>query len=312
MLFPQSMQLMQDGKPKVRRFERDSFGRTKRVQAYVTFGSNCNSQCGFCRNKSFSGELMKDNYTQLSETLEKYSPYIHTIVFGGGEPLLYADELYELMSNNSVLYNDMNSYIITNGSRELFFRKLESCKFCKKLSGVMLSRHHYDDSKNSEVFRNSHLLTEYDIENELCSALRNKLEFVTTCSKGYIDSVNEILNFIEWGKMLGINKFLFNDLQKDVTALKYWNENQIDTSVFIDSEDKLIFQGYNVDIFVCFTAGYDITTYSKGDIRVGFKRYHQSLKETIEKWKNSIKYTFDLSIMPNGEIFTDWTNQHKI
>ncbi len=312
MFFTPSMKLIRFGKPRFKRFTRDKLNRTKRIHAYVTFGSNCNSNCKFCRNRQFSQDIMQDNYVQLCRTIKKYSPYIHTIIFGGGEPLLYADKLYDIITDPRILDYDINSYIITNGSRKLFFHEVESCKLCRNLSGIMLSRHHYDDSKNAEVFGNSNLLTTRDIKEELCRTLKSKMEFATTCFKGYIDTPKEILKFIEWGKRLRIEKFLFNDLQKDVTAPEYWEEYQIDSNVFSDCEKVLVSKGYDVGISVCYTAGYDIKTYTKGDIRVGFKRYHQSRKETVEKWKKSKRYTYDLSIMPNGEIFTDWTNKHKI
>lgn len=310
MNLPQSMQFMVDGKPTVKRSVRDPLDRIKRVQAYVTLGSMCNSQCGFCRNKVTDTELMKQDSAKLFETLKEYSPYIHTMVFGGDEPLLYSKRLEHILNN--VLDKDVNSYLITNGSRIPFFTEINSCKLCKRLNGVMLSRHHYDRQKNAAVFGNPNLITEREIKYEVCDALRNKLEFATTCFKGGIDSATEILNFIEWGKMLGVNKFLFNNLQKDATVEKYFKNHQIDSSVFVAAEDKLISSGYNLGSFICSNAGYDITTYTKEGTRVGFKRYHSTVEETIERWKCSIKHTFDVSIMPNGGIFSDWTNKYKI
>lgn len=312
MFFSPSMDLIRLGRPKFKRFERDASGRTKRIHAYVTFGSNCNSNCGFCRNQLFSDEMMMDNYEKVCKTLSKYSPYIHTMVFGGGEPLLYADKLYAAITNSRIVDYDTQTYIITNGFRTPFLREIADCRLCRHLNGIMLSRHHYDDNKNAEVFGNSRLVTTQDLRKELCYTLRGKMEFVTTCLKGYIDSPKEIIKFIEWGKKLEIQKFLFNNLQKDVTVSDFFVNNQIDSNVFDECEKLLLKKGYELDISVCYTAGYDITTYTKGDIRVGFKRYHQSRKETIKKWKESKRYTYDLSVMPNGDIFSDWTNTHKL
>lgn len=311
MFLKPSMKLFRYGKPKFKRFTRDSYGRTKRIHAYVTFGPTCNSHCGFCRNHNFSKDLMKQNYEELRKTLRKYSPYIHTMVFGGGEPLLYADKLYSVISNRDVVDYDIERYIITNGTRKQFIKEVGSCKMCRYLNGILLSRHHYDDDKNAKIFGNHNLLTTNDIK-ILCPRLKDKMEFVITCTKGYIDSVDEILKFIEWGRRLGIDKFLFNDLQKDVTNEEYWNQNQINENVFNDCEQELLERDYRIGISVCFTAGYDITTYTKYGVRVGFKRYHHSKEETMKKWKESRKYTYDLSIMPNGDIFSDWTNEHKI
>jgi pyruvate-formate lyase-activating enzyme len=312
MFFTPSMELVRGGKLQVSRFERDSFGRTKRVHAYVTFGSKCNSKCSFCRNQQFSNEIMKDNHKELHKTLKKYSPDIHSMVFGGGEPLLYAHEIFDIITNSRILDSNVKSYIITNGSQKLFLEEIESCWLCRHLNGIMLSRHHYYDLKNAEIFGNKSLLTSHDIDNKLCSKLKGKMEFATTCLKGYIDSAQEIINFIRWGISVDIEKFLFNDLQKDVTAVDYWDKHQIDSNVFDDCAKTLISYGFKFGISVCYTAGYDITTYTKGDIRVGFKRYHQSKEETAAKWKRSKKYTYDLSIMPNGDIFSDWTNENKI
>lgn len=312
MFFSPSMDLIRFGRPRFKRFERDASGRTKRIHAYVTFGSKCNSNCGFCRNQLFDDEIMMDNYEEVCKTLMNYSPYIHTMVFGGGEPLLYADKLYSVISNSRIVDYHTNTYIITNGLRTLFLNEVAGCRLCRYLNGIMLSRHHYDDAKNAEVFGNSRLLTTEDLKKELCNTLRSKMEFVTTCLKGYIDSPNEILKFIEWGLKLRIENFLFNDLQKDVTVPEYFDNHQIDSNVFDDCEKLLLKKGYVLGISVCYTAGYDITTYTKRDIRIGFKRYHQSREETNKKWKESNRFTYDLSIMPNGDIFSDWTNTHKL
>lgn len=307
-----SMDFIKDGTPIFKRFQRDSLGRTKRIHAYVTLGSKCNGKCKFCRNQCFDSSIMEDDHENLSQTLRKFSPYIHTIIFGGGEPLLYADELSDILYDYHTLSDNVNSYIVTNGTRKLFLEEVESCRLCRKLSGVLLSRHHYDDTVNGEIFGNSKLLTENDIRHELCNGLKNKMEFLTTCIKGGIDSADEIVEFANWGLRVGIEKFLFNDLQRDVTNLSYWEENQIGDNVFSDCEKRLLKYGFRLDMSVCYTAGYDVVTYIKGDIRIGFKRYHKSKQETMKKWNKSKRFTYDLSIMPNGEIFTDWTNRNKI
>lgn len=305
-----SMQLMRLGKPRVKRFERDYCGRTKRVHAYVTFGSKCNSACGFCRNKVFDKDTMDDDFAAVYKSVKKYYPYIHSVTFGGGEPLLYASEIYKTVSD---LYDsNINAYIVTNGTRKLFLDAFESCGFCRHLSGILISRHHYDDKKNAEIFHNNHLLSSRDIDDEICSRLKSKIEFAITCFKGGIDSPKKIINYIKWGISIGIHKFLFNDLQKDVTDEEYWDKNQIKSNVFDDVIPTLLDNDFKEGASVCYTAGYDIITFTDGLIRVGFKRYHQSKNETIEKWNNSNKFTYDLSIMPNGSVFSDWSNANKI
>lgn len=314
-----NMQLLDD-KTKLPMFYqsfRDEEGRTYRIHAYVTFNKACPCNCSFCRNEQFSKEIKSNNTENMWKALDTFSPYIHSITFGGGEPLWFIKDLFKMMDRVSTLDDVRRTYMITSGLRRPFLRNKK--KIFSHFDKIYLTRQRYSDEDNQKAFNTKvPILTTKDLRH-LGYYTSSRIEVVSTCYKGGLDSVQEMIQLIKWTAYIGSETIIFNDLQCDVTNANYYKEHQIDDDIFESVICYLLGEGFSEKIEVCFSGGYTIRMYSGNlmsnntldrdfwYINVGFKQYHKP-GTTHEIWKRSSKRTFDLSIMPNGEVFTDWAN----
>lgn len=327
--------------PRFQRFFRDYSNyeeTTYRIHAYVTFNQACPCNCSFCRNKQFSCEMKQTNLAKMRKTLKLFSPYIHTITFGGGEPLLFLDDLVQMVNDVYRLDgvwngNQPRRYMITSGLRDDFTRNISKIfsfyrgdeGYRGAFNSVYLTRQRVEDVDNQKAFNtNIPILGTQDLQ-DLENIITRNIEIVSTCYKnGGIESFEEVMELIYWTAYIGSEYVIFNDLQFDVTDPEYYNEHQISDDMFEKSIECLRSRGFKEKIEVCFSGGYNIRMYfgkicikknlfrkEYRYIHVGFKQYHKP-RTTLEHWKEATKRTFDLSIMPSGEIFTDWANQKPV
>ena len=270
----------------------------------------------------------------MRRSLKILSPYIDTITFGGGEPLLFFEglcntvrEVYYL--DRSRLENMPRRYLITSGPRELFFKCLVNT-FVMYFHNVYLTRLRLKDEDNQKAFGTDlPIVTTEDLKYlpDANNYLNDRMEIVTTCYKGGCETVGEMMGLIYWTAKLEVSTIIFNDLQCDVTNFEYYQEHQIDDGIFEQVIQNLKSYGFEEKIEVCFSGGYTIRMYEgtleyiekygihkkryRQYIRVGFKQYHKP-GTTLDVWKKANKRTFDISIMPNGEVFSDWANNNKV
>lgn len=318
-----TMQLLNEhtNLPKFHRSFRDSYGRTYRIHAYVTYDKRCPCKCSFCRNEQFSNDIKSSDVSNIRKSLAIFSPYIHSITFGGGEPLLFIDDLLKTMQ---MLYKESleetpKKYIVTSGLREQFLNNKE--KIFYYFDRMYLTRQRKSDEDNQRAFNTKVPILTTDDLYILGYDINKKIEIVSTCYKnGGIDNAEEMIELIKWTAYIGSEIIIFNDLQFDVTNAQYYEEHQISDDVFETVINYLEEKGFIQKIEVCFSGGYTIRMFegrlktknrlNHDDwyIRVGFKQYHKP-NTTLDIWERARKRTFDLSIMPNGEVFTDWANK---
>ena len=88
----------------------------------------------------------------------------------------------------------------TNGTR------LKELQGMETLDNISLSRHHYKDSLNQEIFGIKSVPTLDDIK-----SFEDKTKIHLSCNliKGYIDSSEQVLNYLEHAAKLGINNVGF-------------------------------------------------------------------------------------------------------
>jgi len=290
---------------------------THNKHMYVTVGQACPCGCLFCRNAQFKSELKIQNPERLIKVIKEYDQYFRTITIGGGEPLLYLD-LLRLLGPYLRLKSGRPN-IITCGLRDKFLENEELIYL--NFRKIYLTRLKANDEENQLAFNtNTAILSASDIMG-LKKELRRDIEFAVTCFKnGGVDSSEELLEFVEWASSLGISKLLFNDLQRDVTALEFWEKRQIEDVVFEESISELKRRGFTQISEIVFSGGYTISSFegdyyaanSQQKMNIGFKKYHYDISETKDLWQTAKTRAQDFSLMPNGDLFSDWTNRTHV
>lgn len=256
---------------------RRSFGRVEQKQLYVTYDKFCQCSCACCRNKCFSDEAMQSKRYILDEVMKKdYNQFRH-VVFGGGEPLYQIDKILRLITeldlrnakeaNFDEETNDekITYYsIVTNGARELFLEELdENCPACRKFVTIILSRYHYDDGKNTEIFHpknGEELLTTDDLD-EVCFSMKKKIQLSCLCQKGGINTTEDVIRYIQWAAKLGITNIMFSNFQDDVTPENAKENLSCDPNLFQDAMEVLRKREFLEETPIIFNAGFRIINF---------------------------------------------------
>lgn len=190
-----------DTKPCYKNGEKHEFGN--RIELTIQMTNRCNAKCSFCSNSKYSDYIFdfkkfKEVFFTLKDNYE-----IVKVAFTGGEPTLHKDFLYTLMFIRSQLSNT-EIVINTNASHldilaETYGMRLE----------YGISRHHYNDEKNWEIFKSHAPATAEVLDN-----FKEKNNCLIHCNliKNYIDSTDECIKYINWLDLLGFTRLGFVEL----------------------------------------------------------------------------------------------------
>lgn len=317
------------GKPKFDQFWRDEKNRTHQVHMYVTLGNKCMNRCSFCRNGHVIGQSSKPDFEKIEANLKSISPYVRNLTLGGGEPLLYDEILNEM---DPKAFASRKLYMVTSGPRDLFLERFEGMTNGKignrspdywsdpsglLYDGIYLSRHQIDDHANAAVFGNSDLLRKADLR-ELPGFVRSKIVLFATCFKnGGLETPGQIVNYVANLRTCGLSKVTFNNLHLQSTDSEYYLKHQVDDDLFDKARAKLAkrFTLRSEEEFI-YSGGCKITICNyqtkHGGVSVGFKQYFTSTKDLKNAWLDAKRRTFDLSMMPDGQVYCDLVGKQRI
>ena len=181
-----------------------------RIDFFIQTGKKCNAKCKFC---VFHGDKdLKFNYKKLDVVLQELETLLHDgkislgkVDITGGETTYNIKKLEKILYtiNQHIKPYETDIVMHTNGYQ---LKKLSPQFFKKVLTTICISRHHYDDEKNKEIFGTDDFI-KYDDLKGLIEKYQGPLKFQMRCNMitGYIDSKEEIKKYLEHIKDLNIN-----------------------------------------------------------------------------------------------------------
>ena len=172
---------------KLYKIEPYSCSADKHFPFYINITNSCNARCEFCLN-ACNKDLGKLNYEELKKILDKVSDYISRFSISGGETMIYPEELEKLLK----IVQTYNKNIIINTNGSLLLKNLDMLKKYN-IGSIQLSRHHYEDDKNNEIFK----IKTISFEDLKKIKLKADLRINCLLIKNYIDSKEEIIKFLE-------------------------------------------------------------------------------------------------------------------
>ncbi len=163
----------------------------KEFPFYINITGQCNGRCQFCSNAELNpNETSNLDLPKLRTILRQTYPHISRFSVSGGEPLINPQKFEGLLD----LLSEYNRRITinTNGS----FLK-DNIDLLNKyiIESIQLSRHHYLDMKNNQVFGTKTLSIDDlpFVKNELNADLRINCVLM----KNYIDNSSKVTKFLE-------------------------------------------------------------------------------------------------------------------
>lgn len=179
-----------------------------KLQLSIILSEFCNGNCPFCIAKPTDNTArldLKRLYAVLKELRD--INIVRGISFTGGEPFNDVSRLNEAVSMVFEIFgHDMEVCIETNGSGLL---SLHSIDELAHVDTVHISRHHYLDAKNDELFGRT-MLRRGELK-EVVDSISYKDLFVLNCVmlKSYIGSTHEAFKYLDDAISLNIPKVAF-------------------------------------------------------------------------------------------------------
>ena len=253
----------------------------------------CNSKCKFC---TFAEDASNYNEKRFIEVLKEISSKIkiRKIAFTGGEPTLYWDKFTSAVTIAREMCPDSELTMNTDGFR---LKQLFEDPISKWFTMIHISRHHYDDNLNNEIFG-----TICPTAEELKwaqSTTENKYQIQLSCNliKGYIDEKEKLYQYMEWCNSLEINNIGFVSL---MPVNKYSRDNYI-----VYNMKDLINDRFNVTREWSYKDSCECTNYIyiPEDLRSTLRVYHKNtyapfdINETIIFDGENVKLGFDGEII---------------
>ncbi len=247
----------------------------------------CNAHCSFCtweREADESGFL-----SSLYKLMLHLPPNFRQISISGGEPTL-SPELSSVLAAMEILkvQGKIDKVVLTtNGSNLHGVVNL----FANSVDHVNLSRHHYDDETNQNIFKCAAPL--YDnISNSIgileCLGIDTNLNCVLNTSRDQ----TFLSHYIAYAKKIGAHSVTFRNMYNDYSEselLAYLRKHYKATSVS--------------SCPVCRTEEY---------LANGMKiRYHISDEEPTSNTELQ-QETYELILHPDGILSEDWTKQKPV
>ena len=211
------------------------------LRLYVKLTDSCNADCLFCANKG-SEDFGNIDLGKLEFVIRylKSKNLLHSIAITGGEPMINPDKLNNLINLIYSIDENLEVQVSTNGYNLRLFKEFENVN---KLESIHISRHHYDDLKNFEIFRSKDIASTEDILT-LQEFLDDKkiININTLVMKDYINSLKEIKKMLNYVGETGVYKNGFVSLMK---CNDYSKEQFINFNIIFNKLDDNFFKGHH-------------------------------------------------------------------
>lgn len=181
-----------------------------KLQLFVNMLTFCPANCRFCvaKNTKQDKKIDIDKFKSVMKLL-KAEDRIRGIKITGGEPFYDIELLNEVISAIYDIFGyQMEVAISTNGTG---LENLKKIKDLEHIETIHLSRHHYDDNVNRELFGNIKNIPDKKLLKDIIGSVSYKDIFVLNCIllKDYINSSDEAHKFMDFAIDIGAPKVGF-------------------------------------------------------------------------------------------------------
>jgi len=218
-----------------------------KLNFYIKITDACNAKCLFCSNK----EMQDDGHIDFDK-LEYVLQYLHAknlinrISITGGEPLLNIDTLNKVIN---LIYEVIPASLVTLNTNGYNIRRVLELDNINRLEGIHISRHHYDDVINHQIFKVDVALTE-DIK-FVMDKLENKHLLRLNCllANNYINNIDQVQKYLEYASQLNIFRVGFVSLMpiNDYSKKHFISFNE----VFSNLPSTFLSSGHYYDHQIC-------------------------------------------------------------
>lgn len=228
--------------------------KNSRVNLFIQLTNECNANCSFC--EYHGKDTQSFDLGKLAEIISELDSKVHIgkINITGGEPLLHIKLFEKVLELLKGIHNSKPDIVVNTNGTQLS----QLLNYEKEINSIGLSRHHYDDKLNQDIFMVRGLPTLRDIEKFQAKA-NSRFMLHSRCNliKGYIDSEAQIKSYLDTLGEVGIVWAGFVTL---MPLNQYCIDNEVGAQSLIESSNEFsrnqLWTRYENDKIECKCADY--------------------------------------------------------
>ncbi|MDU8988590.1 MAG: radical SAM protein [Clostridium perfringens] len=177
----------------------------------VHFTSVCDNKCEFCIDQTCEGKnIVKPNVPAIVNTVIQNEEGHDDILFLGGEPCLFLDELIDCVTQIKEKTN-LKVYVTTSVPKVCYDNKDKFFKLIETLDGINLSVQHYNEEVADKIRRTT---SKYDRQ-KFYSSLphKEKIRLNINLVKPYLCTKQDVIDCIKHYDNMGFDTIKLNELQ---------------------------------------------------------------------------------------------------
>lgn len=182
----------------------------------VHFTSACDNKCAHCIDKCYNGlNISKPNVDAIVKTIVENQEGMDDVLFLGGEPCLYLDELIECVKELKEKTN-LKLYVTTSVPKVCYDNADKFIQLIEMLDGINLSVQHYIEEIADKIRQTK---SEYDRQKFYASLpYKNKIRINLNIVKPFLYTRKDIFNCLKYYDKIGFNSIKLSEIQhgKDV------------------------------------------------------------------------------------------------
>ena len=201
----------------------------KKVQVglYIEVNKICNAHCKFCNIPSTQANNTKFDLKKFEKIFKELveRELLNRVAITGGEPFLTFEYLNSILD---IIYKYSNNLLITINTNATNAYKITELHHLNDILGVNISRHHYDDKLNDEIF-GCKTATREELIDISKRVPKHVMRLKCNLIKGYIDNIDEMKKYLEFATEINASNVGFVTLREENNFCK---DNKIEINEF--------------------------------------------------------------------------------
>lgn len=182
----------------------------------VHFTSACDNKCAHCVDKCFDGlNIAKPDVDAIVKTIVDNQDGLDDVLFLGGEPCLYLDELIDCVTKLREK-TSLKLYVTTSVPKICYDYRDKFIRLIEMLDGINLSVQHYIEDIADEIRQTK---SEFNRQNFYTSLPhKEKIRINLNIVKPYLYEKEDLIACLKHYSLLGFNSIKLSEIQhgKDV------------------------------------------------------------------------------------------------
>ena len=177
----------------------------------VHFTSACDNKCAHCVDQCYEGmHIVKPDVDAIANTIIQNAEGLDDVLFLGGEPCLFLEELIECVTKIKCATN-LKVYVTTSVPKACYDNRDRFVYLLALLDGLNISAQHYDEAVADEIRKTK---SQYDRQKFYDSLpMKEKIRINLNIVKPYLYTKEELINCLNHYDKMGFNSIKLSEIQ---------------------------------------------------------------------------------------------------